>query len=173
MKKVLTSLLTIICCITFATLPTYASNIIEKPVVSDVSTITCSSEYLGDGLYLDTELIEYVPESKISLMAASSSKSAAMSSKIHDSKGNILAEYTLSATFTYNGSTSSCTSVSHSSSVNANGWSFTSAASSRSGNTASGSFTAVNKVLGITVQTINRSLSITCSADGTISKTTS
>jgi hypothetical protein len=172
LKKVIISFLSIIC-ITLAALPSYAGNVIQKPVVSDVSIVSCSSEYLGNGLYLNTELIEYAPANKISIMAASSSKSATLTSKVQDAKGNTLVEYTLSATFTYNGSTSSCTSVSHSSSAIASGWSFSSTSSSRSGNAASGSFTAVNKVLGITVQTIKRGLSITCTSDGTISKSIS
>ncbi len=75
----------------------------------------------------------------------------------------------LNGTFTYTGSSATCTAASTSYSINNNTWSVTKAAASRSGATATGSFTVKKYTAGVVTQTVNKTLTLTCSASGTLS----
>lgn len=88
---------------------------------------------------------------------------------IKNSSGDILASYTLKASFEYTGKSASCKSASYETSTPSSAWHFTSATASRSGATAYGSFTAKSVVAGITKDTISRELTLSCSVDGKIS----
>ena len=71
----------------------------------------------------------------------------------------------LNASFTYTGSSATCTSATPSYSINNNTWSVTKALASRSGATATGTFTV--KQYGIF--TVDKTLTLTCSASGVLS----
>lgn len=85
--------------------------------------------------------------------------------------GNALAKYHLTATYTYNGTTSTCVSASHSTEIFDTTWSFSLLGSHKSANVAFGDFTAVCKILFITTQTISKSMNMSCSPTGVLSKT--
>ena len=74
----------------------------------------------------------------------------------------------LTATFSYNGSTASCTSATPSYSINNTAWKITKAETSISGATATGDFTAKKYVLLVPIQTVNKTLTLTCSASGIV-----
>lgn len=167
MKKFISA---IIALLLFISIPTMGVNAKSDDYKTEKNIIQSSSEYLGDGLYLYIELMETLPTGQNSILSTTSSKGATLTSTITDSSGNVLAKYVLSASFTYNGSTSTCTSANHNTNAYANGWSFSSATSSKSGNTAYGSYTAVNKYLLITIQTVSGNVSISCDKNGNITK---
>ena len=75
----------------------------------------------------------------------------------------------LDGTFTYTGSSATCNSASTSYSISNNSWSVTKAQASRSGATATGEFTVKKYSLGIVVQTVNKTLTLTCSPTGVLS----
>ena len=83
---------------------------------------------------------------------------------IKNSSGNILASYTLKASFEYTGTSALCKSASYETSTPSSAWRFTNATASRSGATAYGAFTAKSLK-----DTISRELTLTCSADGKVS----
>lgn len=88
--------------------------------------------------------------------------------KHYDSNDNLVWEASITASFTYNGTTANCSEASIAYHIYKNSWSLTSSNRSRSGATATGNFTFKNYVLGVPVKTINKTLTLTCSPNGTI-----
>ena len=120
-------------------------------------------EYFEDGSYIITVL-----ETKTSLLSLSSSISKTKTEYFYDSHDNLDWKASLTATFNYNGSTASCTNASIGYKIYDNTWRLTSHDCSYSGATATGSFTFKRYASLIPVQTINKTLTLTCSPNGTI-----
>lgn len=76
---------------------------------------------------------------------------------------------TITATFSYDGSTSSCSASSCTTSVQHGNWSESANSSSYAGNAAFANVIMVRKLLFIVVQTENINLSLTCDANGNVS----
>lgn len=85
------------------------------------------------------------------------------------SDGTIRWTATLTGTFTYNGSTATCTAASCETSVQQGNWHETYNHAYPSGNTAQADVTMVRKVLFITVQTETAHLILTCDGNGNLS----
>ena len=81
------------------------------------------------------------------------------------SAGKTLASYTLSATFTYNGRTSSCTKTNYSTSTSNNAWYFSSATARKKDYIATGNFT-LNKKKSTVKHT--STITISCDKNGNI-----
>lgn len=122
-----------------------------------------SSEYLGNGIYLET-----IIEEDISLFSTKT-KNGSKTNNYKDSKGNILYSIKVSGSFSYTGSSSTCTSASVSTSVSNSYWKITSKSASKSGNTAIGKATAKRYSLGFVVETRNETVTLTCSSTGKLS----
>lgn len=122
-------------------------------------------EYLGDS-YIETTLETHSPS--IALFATTKNTSATKTISQKTSSGSVLWSFKITASFTYNGTTSSCTSASYSY-TDSSAWSLSNMSISRSGNTATGKVTAREKFLGITIYTAERTLTLKCSASGTVS----
>lgn len=75
----------------------------------------------------------------------------------------------LTGTFTYNGTTSTCTASSCSVTIYDNSWYNISKSASKSGNTATATVTMGLKVLGVTVSKPTYNLTLTCDKDGNLS----
>ncbi len=131
----------------------------EEKVVTD-STI----EYFEDGSYIVTEL----SESTVTTFAAQTKSSYKVS---HFYNSNNVKEWTvrLDAAFSYTGSSATCTSAKTSYTIYNDAWKVTSAVPSKSGNKATGTFTVKKYLLGVSIKTVNRTLTITCSNTGVCS----
>lgn len=131
------------------------------------ATATSSTEIMpiNDSYYVETTTVTHENVFSIMTRSTSSSKSISRVCKIKNAADNTLATYTLNATYTYNGTSSSCTSASCSTSITDSAWKFTAASASRSGNKANGSYTATCRSIN---QTVSDSVSVSCSANGTI-----
>lgn len=127
-------------------------------------------ELLENGDYLETTITE-TPIFSLSLYSAKSSKTTTKTKTIYykNSNGTILWSVYIRATFSYDGSTYVCTSCSHGYSVNDNKWSIANISSSKYKNTATTNVTAKQTQNSGATQTINRSITIKCSTDGTVS----
>lgn len=121
-------------------------------------------EYFEDGSYIVTELTE----STITTFAAKT-VSSSKSSHFYESDNSKAWTVTLNATFSYTGSSATCTKATTSSTIYNSAWKVTSAVASKSGNKATGTFTVKKYVLGIPVKTVNKTLTITCSNTGVCS----
>ena len=124
--------------------------------------ITSYNEYYDDGSYSIVTIIEH---------PTGSLRSVKEGSKIYEHivSGNTVWSYTIDASFSYNGSSSSCTSVSDSYTISNSNWHLNSRYHWKSGNTAYGSVTMDRKLLGFTVESVTRDLTLSCSANGTLS----
>jgi len=112
----------------------------------------------------------YLVEKLVCQMERASGKVTGNKISTHyDSGGTMEWEVILTGSFSYTGSSSSCTSASISTTVYDSTWYTVSKNSSKSGNTAYGSATMARKVLGVTVQNFPVSISLSCDADGNLS----
>lgn len=153
-KKIFTITLTMILFITFFCDYANASTISEEVIYQD------------DDFIVTSTLVTFDSNSAIQLFSTTSSKNSSKTITIKNNAGSTLATYTLYASFTYNGNSSSCTRVSASSSVKKTGWSFSSRKTSKSGHTASGSYTLKNTN---STKKYSGSVRLSCSKNGTIS----
>lgn len=124
--------------------------------------ITSYTEYYDDGSYSIITIIEHPTD------PSRSNKNGSKTYE-HVVSGNTVWEYTIEASFTYTGSSSSCTSVSDSYTIYNSSWHLNSRYHWKSGNTAYGSVTMDRKILGVTVDSVTRDISLSCSANGTLS----
>lgn len=75
----------------------------------------------------------------------------------------------LTGSFTYTGSSATCTSSSMDVTINDSSWYIASKSSGKSGSTARGNATISEKLLGVTVTSIPVSLTLSCDANGNLS----
>jgi hypothetical protein len=85
-----------------------------------------------------------------------------------DGNNNNLWSATLTGTFTYNGSTSSCTAASCTTTIYNSAWSEQSVNAYTSGASANADVTMVRKFLFITVETVSIFLTMSCDKDGNV-----
>lgn len=123
---------------------------------------TVETVYLEDGSYLTIQTITYDTR-------ASGSKSGSKVYTHHGSNGDDIWKATLSGSFTYNGSSATCTSSSVDVTIYNSAWYTVSKSASKSGNTATASVTMGEKRGGVTVTTLPISLSMSCDKDGNLS----
>jgi len=152
MKKflALTLLLTLLCCTVFC-FPASATE-----------TTKVTIEKLDNGDYIETIITYYETDDR------AATRSGSKTNNYKNSAGDTLWSVTVHGTFTYNGTTSSCTSVSHSASAYADSWSIKSSSSSRSGNCATANATATHKGL-IFSNDYSISVNLYCSPYGILS----
>lgn len=131
--------------------------------VNEEKIISTSVEYFDDGSYLIMTTAEIVNYSRASV------KTGTRTYTHIASNGETLWTYKITGTFSYTGSSSTCTAVSDSYTISNDNWHMSSHSCSKSGNTAYGTVTMKYKVLGITANTITRNISLSCSATGTLS----
>lgn len=137
----------------------------SMPVHAAEEEITTSTvvEYFDDGSYIVTTITEEVNNTR------ATTKTGSKTSTYKNSDGEIQWTYKVTGTFSYTGSSSTCTAVSDSYSISNNNWHMSSHSCSKSGNTANGTVTMKYKVLGITTDTVTRNVTLTCSATGVLS----
>ena len=121
-----------------------------------------TTEYYDDGSYGITTI------TIVSSKAFNSTKTASKSYNHYSASNVLLWTITLTATFTYNGSTASCTNATPSYTMYATTWSVTKSNATYSGNTATGNFTVKRYNMFIPVETVNKTLTLTCSPSGVI-----
>ena len=122
-------------------------------------------EYLEDGSCFITTITVVEENSTY----ATNTKQVSKSTSYKDEDGIVCWKATLHASFRYTGSSATCTESEVTYTVSNSKWKITSATASKSGNTATADVTAKRYTLGIPVETLNRTITMTCSANGTIS----
>ena len=123
---------------------------------------------LENGDYLETVIVdEPAMSSRISTLYATKTITKTKTTRYKNQAGDILWSVSIHATFSYNGSTSKCTSCSHSTTCPAKTWKIKSVSSSKSGNSATATATATHTDL--ISEDFTKSVTITCSKNGTVS----
>lgn len=120
-------------------------------------------EYLDDGSYL----VVSIESSQISKIT--NTKSAKKTITHKESNGEVLWSATLKGTFSYTGSSAICKSSSVTYSITNDAWKIASATATKSGNKALADIVAKKYTLGVPFKTIEKTITITCGNDGTIS----
>ena len=87
----------------------------------------------------------------------------------YNSSGVQLWSATLTASFSYNGITASCTSANCSVSISNNAWVVISKSCTKSGNTATANVTMGRQAAGVTIQIIPITITLSCDANGNLS----
>lgn len=87
----------------------------------------------------------------------------------HNTDGSSAWKISLTGTFSYNGTSATCTASSCNVTIYYTNWYLISKSSSKSGSTAYGSATLGRKVLGITVEQKTYNLTLTCDKNGNVS----
>lgn len=118
--------------------------------------------YFDDGSYMTTEVIT-------NRMRASGSVTGNKINTYYDSEGNAKWKAVLTGSFTYTGSSATCTSASINVTIYDSNWYVVSKSSSKSGNTASASVTMGGKMAGVTVSKVSANLNLSCDANGNLS----
>ena len=127
---------------------------------SAASTVTTSEIYsLANGDYLETILIQ-----DSTSRATSSTKSGQKTTYYKSSSGVTLWSFS----YTY-GKSSTCTSVTGSSASSSVAWKVSSASSKKNGNTATASATGYHYTNGALVESLSRSVSLSCDIYGSLS----
>lgn len=134
---------------------------------NSVSAVECNirSEeiiYFEDGSSLTITILE-------SSSRAAGTTSGSKQCTYRDSAGDLSWIATLSGTFSYTGTSSTCTSSSINVTIYDSLWYNVSKSASKSGNTATGTVTMGLKVLGVTVSKPTYNLTLTCDKDGNLS----
>ena len=150
-----------------AVLIIFSANITALAVVkAPTENTTTETIYFDDGSYIETILT--IEESNISTFAT---KTVSGSKKIVFKNSDDVTQWsaTLKGTYTYTGSSSTCTSSSIVYSISNDNWRITSATASKSGNKAIGNVTAKYYFLFVPTKTIEETITMTCSATGSLS----
>lgn len=153
MKKITPLLLSIVLVFSMAS-TAFADNI----STSDV-------EYLSDGSYYVTT----INGNNAGISLFSTTTTASKTTTYYNSNGDSLWYVKVTGTFTYTGSSSACTSSTVTAAAQSSYWKISSKSASRSGNTAMASATAKCYSGSIALQTITRTVNLTCSANGSLS----
>ncbi len=160
MKKNL-SIFIFILCFTVSSFRSQNIHANETPLLSTI--------YNEDGSYIIIDTTEYSPIFSLINSRSSYSKTVSRTFTFYGSDDIAAWDVVLTATFTYDNITSQCTASSAVYHIYDNSWSCTSLTSGKAGNAAWADFTFVQKILFITYNTYTGSVSISCSANGTIS----
>lgn len=123
----------------------------------------------GVDYYIDTVITEWSADTESNRAAASNTKTATKTTYIKDSSQNVLWYVSITATFSYDGTTAACTSCSHQAASQSSQWSIKSSSASKSGNSATATATAVRSLSFGLVQEATKSVTISCSPTGEIS----
>lgn len=158
MKKILSPILAAIMLLSFYTVYVFAED--------NDTIIYKTTEYLEDGSYVVTTLTEKEENANA---RATATKTGSKTSIIYNSDDEPLVTMKVTASFSYTGASATCTSVSPTYTVHSSSYKMTSATGTKSGNKGTGNFTVKRYVVGIPVQTIEKSITITCSNSGTLS----
>lgn len=122
----------------------------------------------GINYYISTVITEQAANSPAPKVADYTSKTATKTVYIHDENQNVLWYLSITGTFSYNGTSSICTSCSHQAVSLASQWSIKSSSSNKGGNAANAIATAIyHPPIGI-VQECSKSVTISCSPTGEI-----
>ena len=121
--------------------------------------ISTEIEILPNGDSIETELITYTE-----LGGAKATKSGQKTKSYKNSSGAVMWSVTVYGTFSYTGSSATCTSASRSTTCPGSGWTIVSSSASKSGNTATAKATA-----GYNNSNFSLTVSLKCSANGTLS----
>lgn len=133
----------------------------RQTLAAEISATGESTVYFKDGSYMVTTIEEISTR-------ASGTKTQSKARTYYGSDDEIKWKILLTGTFTYNGTSSTCTSSTCNVDVYASNWYVVSKSAEKSGNEASGTVTMGQTFLGINISKPVHTLTITCDKDGNL-----
>lgn len=128
-------------------------------VFSNMTSIYANSCYYE-------ETIEIIEEN---MTRSTSTKTAKKTGTYKNSSGAVQWSVTVTGTFSYNGSTSSCTKSTVSTEITNTSWKVSSSSASKSGNKATAHATMKCYLLGNVIDTVSKTVTLTCDQNGNLS----
>lgn len=129
---------------------------------SAASESTADIIYLNDGSYISITTSE-------SNARASGTKTASRTYSYTESDGDVSWQAVLQGTFTYNGTSATCTASSCTVTIYDTAWYQVSKTTEKSGAVATAELTMGYKFLGVTVKKVPLTMTLTCDANGNLS----
>ena len=162
MKKGITLLLSVAC---------FMCSVLIMPLhVQAADTEEYSNiEMLDNGYYYETIIEDEETPIALGTRATTQSVTKTKTTKLKNSDGDVLWSVSIKATFSYDGTTSKCTSCTPSAEAYASSWSIKSVTSSKSGNSATATAVATHTLIFGIAQDTTKSITIQCSATGVVS----
>jgi hypothetical protein len=169
MKSIKKSILivTVVSVFLIAPVPAFAdTSVLADKTVAEVTDVV----YLNDGSRIVTE-ISVEPSRVLTLATASatSTKTGSKTVSYENSSGTLLWYVKVTGTFSYDGSTSSCTSSTVTASAPDSNWVIAGQSASKSGSQATGTATAKLYKGSTVVQTVSKTVILSCSKTGALS----
>ena len=122
-------------------------------------------EYLEDGSCYETVItVDATAGSRAGIMSTTKTRTGSKKTSYKNKSGDVLWYVKVTGKFTYNDSTSKCTSASATAVSNSSSWKITDKSSSKSGNKAIGKATAKEQSTSLT-----RTVTLSCSKTGKLS----
>jgi hypothetical protein len=121
-----------------------------------------------DTLYYETVIEESTPAPSFATYAAKT-KTGYKTTYCKNASGKVLWSVKVTANFSYNGTTATCTSVSVSTTVSDSSWKISNKYTTRCSNYGTATATADNYSKGKVINTITKTVKLTCSPNGTLS----
>lgn len=131
-------------------------------LAGEYDAIEVDIEYFDDGSYLVTEITTN------NNLTRASTKTGAKTLTYYSAKDEPQWSFELSATFSYTGSSVTCTRADVATKIYNNQWKVKDTSSSKSGGKATGTIEIKYTVMGVTIKTVTKTLILTCSRDGNI-----
>ena len=119
-------------------------------------------EYLNDGSYFETT-IDYLPSARATVTGATKT------TVYKNASGQSLWYVRVTADFTFNGSSATCTSSRVSAGSYVDSWKIINRYSSKSGNTASATAVAAHYINGAAIASLSRTVTLYCNGNGKVS----
>ena len=148
--------------------PSFSPSPASIPLTVESNSDNESRLYFDDGSYLIT-VIEEGDDALVSPASVSQTKTGSKTSTYYNSDNKALWYVKVTGTFSYGNGSSKCTSASVTAASNDSNWKISDKSASKSKNAATAEATAKRYVLNITVQTITKSVTLTCSSTGKLS----
>ena len=157
--KLIMAVLTALIMIFALAVPVMADEITGETVES------VTMEYLEDGSYYETVVtVDDTVGDDSGIMSTAKTKTGSKKASYKSKSGDVLWYVKVTGKFTYNGSTSKCTSASATAASNSSSWKIIDKSSSRNGNEAKASATAQRKGVDY-----HRTVTLSCSKTGKLS----
>ena len=144
--------------------------VISFLIMITLLTTTVSAEVFREETVWYFEDGSYIVETFCVIQSrASGSKTGSRTKTFYGSDGSLDWIVDLTGSFSYTGTSATCTSSTCNVTIYDSSWYTVSKSSGKSGNTATASATMGEKLLGVTVRQVPVSLSISCDKDGNLS----
>ena len=167
-KRTFILAIAVITVLAMAAVPCSAAVSSDKFQTDTVVAVTGDLDGLHFVTTIETDSTTNAQSDSAVLKAASTTKTGSKSAKYYN--GSSLLWYVkVTGTFSYNGSSATCTKASVTAASNNSYWKIGNKYSTKTGATATGTATAYRYFNGVVQQTIKRTVTLTCSKTGTLS----